>query len=66
MVTILLIDINATISLHRDIIPGLLAAHGLTGYDTVATYFGIGKALRVLTSGVHALTYVGDTAFCPR
>ncbi len=55
------IDINAT----RDIIPDLLAAHGLTGCDTVATYCGIGKAaaLRVLTSGVHALTYVGDT--CP-
>ena len=58
------IDINATGVLHRDIIPYLLAAHGLTGCDTVATYFGIGKAaaLRVLTSGVHALTYVGDTS----
>ena len=44
------------------IIPDLLAAHGLTGCDTVATCFGIGKAaaLRVLTSGVNALTYVGD------
>ena len=44
------IDINATVDLHRDIIPDLLAAHGLTGCDTVATYFGIGKAavLRVL------------------
>ena len=51
------LDINATI-------PDLLAAHGLTGCDTVATYFGIGKdaTLRVLTSGVHALTYVGDTS----
>ena len=30
----------------------------------MATYFGIGKAasLRVLTSGIHALTYVGDTS----
>ena len=56
------IDINATVDLHRDIIPDLLAAHGLTGCDTVATYCGIGKAaaLRVLTSGVHALTYVED------
>ena len=63
------IDINATVDLHRDIIPDLLAAHGLTGCDTVATYFGIGKAaaLRVLTYGVHRLTYVGDTiALCPR
>ena len=58
------IDINATVDLHRDIIPDLLAAHGLTGCDTVTTYFGIGKAaaLRVLTSGVHRLTYVGDTS----
>ena len=59
-----LIDTNATVDLPRDIIPDLLAAHGLTGCDTVATYFGIGKAaaLRVLASGVHALTYVGDTS----
>ena len=61
------IDINATVDLHRDIIPYLLAAHGLTGCDTVATYFGIGKAaaLRVLTSGVHAITHVGDTCHWP-
>ena len=58
------IDINATVDRHRDIIPDLLAAHGLNGCDTVATYFGIGKAaaLRVLASGGHALTYVGDTS----
>ena len=57
------IDINAPVDLHRDVIPDLLAAHGLTACDTEATYFGIGKAAaeRVLTSGVHALTYVGDT-----
>ena len=35
------IDINATVDLHRVIIPDVLAAHGLTGCDTVATYFGI-------------------------
>ena len=57
-------DINATVDLHRDIITDLLAALELTGCDTVATFFRIGKAaaLRVLTSGVHALTYVGDTS----
>ena len=32
------IDINATVDLHRGIIPDLLAAHGLTSCDTVATY----------------------------
>ena len=59
-----MLDINATVDLHRDIIPDLLAAHGLTSCDTVATYFGIGKAasLIVLTSGVHVLTFVGDTS----
>ena len=37
-----------------DIIPSLLAAHGLTGYDMVATYFGIGKGivLKTLHSGL--------------
>ena len=34
------IDINATVNQHQEIIPGLLAAHGLTGCDTVAPYFG--------------------------
>ena len=29
------IDINATVDLHRAITPDLLAAHGLTGCDTV-------------------------------
>ncbi len=45
------IDSNATVDLDRAIIPDLLAAHGLTGCDIVATYFGIGKAaaLRVPT-----------------
>ena len=45
-----MIDINATVNQHRDIILNLLAAHGLTGCDTVAPYFGIGRsvALNVL------------------
>ena len=59
-----IIDINATVSQHRKIIPDLLAAHGLTGCDTVATYYGIGKAvaLKVLRAGVHALSYIGDAS----
>ena len=40
-----MIDINATVEKNRTIIPSLLAAHGLTDCDTVATYFGIGKAV---------------------
>ena len=51
------IDINATVDQHCEIIPDLLAAHGLTGCDTVTTYFGTGKAvaLRVLRAVVHSL-----------
>ena len=58
-----MIDINATVNQHRVIIPNLLAAHGLTGCDTVAPYFGIGRsvALNVLQSGVHSLSSIGDT-----
>ena len=58
-----MIDINATVNQHHDIIPNLLAAHGLTGSNTVAPYFGIGKsvALNVLRSGVHSLSSIGDT-----
>ena len=58
-----MIDINATVNQHRDIIPNLLAAHERTGCDTVAPYFGTGKsvALNVLRSGVHSLSSIGDT-----
>lgn len=58
------IDINATVDQHHELIPDLLAAHGLTGCDTVATYFGIGKAaaLRVLRAGTEHLSYIGDTS----
>ena len=57
------IDINATVNQYHDIIPNLVAAHGLTGCDTVAPYFGIRKsvALNVLRSEVHSLSYIGDT-----
>ena len=36
-------DISATYQSHTSIIPNLLAAHGLSGCDTVCAYFGIGK-----------------------
>ena len=45
-----IIDITATVEKHCSIMPDLLAAHGLTGCDTVAQCYGIGKgvALKVL------------------
>ena len=50
------IYINATVDQYRKIIPDMLAAHGLTVCDTVATYFGIRKSL------VHAISYISDAS----
>ena len=55
-------DINASVEKHHKIMPDLLAAHALTGCDTVAPYHGIGKftALRILRTGKYSLSAVGD------
>ena len=36
-------NIGSTVAKHRSIAPQLLSAHALSGCDTVASYFGIGK-----------------------
>ena len=56
------IDISESVDKNRAIMADLLAAHGLTGCDKVATYHGIGKgvALKVLTSEALSLSKVGD------
>ena len=50
----IVIDICATVEKHRAIIPTLLAGHALSGCDTVAVCFGIGKGkmLKVLNTGL--------------
>lgn len=57
------LDVSASIERHSPIIPDLLAAHGLTGCDTVASYFGIGKgvALKIVKSGKYPLNLLGNT-----
>ncbi len=40
-----IVDIGKTVERHRDIVPEILPAHALSGCDTVACCFGIGKAL---------------------
>ena len=57
-----MIDINGTVDKHQSIIPDLLACHGLTGCDTVATCYGIGKgvALKVLQRQTYSLSCLGD------
>ena len=56
------IDIRGTVRNAEPIALDLLAFHALTGCDTVACYFGIGKvkALKILRSG-YSLSCVGDS-----
>ena len=56
-----LINIGACVESHKGIIPELLGAHALTGCDTVAQCFGIGKAtaMKILKSG-HFLQSLGE------
>ena len=62
-----LIDINEAAKKHNTIIPDILAAHGLTGYDTVMSYCGIGKAAapKILRSGEHLLNVLARAAAHP-
>ena len=53
------VNIGSTVAKHRSIAPHLISAHALTGYDTVASYFGIGKTrvVKALKAG-HRLSYL--------
>ena len=57
------IDIRATAKECANILPNLLAAHGLSGCDTVAPCYGIGKIkmLKTLKQGNHSLSCLGDS-----
>ena len=57
------IDIKPTVKDHANILPNLLAAHGLSGCDTVAPCYGIGKMkiLKTLKQGNHSLSCLGDS-----
>ena len=55
------IDIRATAKEHANILPNLLAGHGLSGCDTVAPWYGTGKIkiLKTLKQGYHSLSSLG-------
>ena len=55
------LDIVETVQKHKEIILELLQTHALTGCDTVASCFGIGKAkaLKVLKTGKFKLNLLG-------
>ena len=48
---------------HANLLPNLLAAHGLSGCDTVTPCYGIGKMkiLKTLKQGNHSLSCLGDS-----
>ncbi len=56
-----LINIGNTVNKHKEIVPNILAAHAVSGCDTVAQYYGIGKAtvLKKLQAGI-TLSNVGQ------
>ena len=58
------IDINATVEAHKEIMNDLLPCHGLTGCDTVAVCYGVGKAkaLKTLKTGKYPLDALGNTS----
>ena len=47
------LDIKATASKHKEIIHNFLPAHAVSEYDTVASYFGVGKGtvIKLLKEG---------------
>ena len=54
-------NIGSSVSKHRNIAPQLLSAHALSGCDSVASYFGIGKTKveKVLETG-NRLNHLGN------
>ncbi|MES9884040.1 MAG: hypothetical protein ABW185_24600 [Sedimenticola sp.] len=54
-----LIDIQKTVRQHKEIIPSLISAHALSGCDTVAYLYGIGKGTVLKKLKSHTLNKVG-------
>ena len=57
------IDIRATTKEYANILPNLLAAHGLSGCNTAAPGYGTGKMkiLKTLKQGNPSLSCLGDS-----
>ena len=55
------LNISVTVEKHQVILQDLLAAHALTGCDTVASYFGLGKGggLKIMWDGKYKLDIMG-------
>ena len=56
-----IVDIKQAAAKHKEIIPNLLPAHAVSGCDTVASYFGVGKGtvIKLLKEG-YDLSAIGN------
>ena len=54
------IDIKATSEKHSSLAPDLLAIHAISGADTVASYYGIGKGKALKASKKVSLSLLGN------
>ena len=55
------IDIGETVAKHPGVVPQLIAAHAVSGCDTIGCYHGIGKTkvVKVMSAGIE-LNHLGD------
>ena len=60
-------NIGSTVAKHRSFAPQLLSAHALSGCDTVASYFAIGKTkvVKVLEAGEPSGKPLSQPRGCP-
>ena len=58
------IDIDATVSKHKSIMPSLMAGHASTGNDTVCAHYDLGKQklLKALQSGRFCCFFVDQSS----
>ena len=56
-----LIDIRKTIERQKDIVSSLIAAHALSGCDSVPMMFGIGKGKVLAALKKQRLTFLGQS-----
>ena len=54
------ISINKTVKKHKSIVPSILAAHALTGCDSVSKLYGIGKAKAISALKSVSLSVFGN------
>ena len=56
-----ILDIKQTLAKHKEIVKNLLPAHAISGCDTVASYFGVGKGtvIKLLKEG-YDLSAIGN------